>query len=159
MTISTPDLCDEHPDKVQIVAPDFIHYGAKKQFYGQVETVQAFEDNSKVGELVRTPGQGRVLVVDGAGSRRRAMLGDMLACAAIENGWSGVVINGMVRDVEEIAVMDLGIMALGSIPIKTDKLGQGNVGVELAFANVKICSGDYLYADQSGIIISKQPLI
>lgn len=159
MTISTPDLCDEYGDEVRVLDPIFRHFGGVRQFGGQVETIKCFEDNSRVAELVKTPGRGRVLVVDGEASPRRSLLGDNLAAAAVANGWSGIVVYGYIRDVEEIEPMSLGVMALGTIPRKTDKRGVGDVGVELEFAGVTVASGDYLYADGTGIIVAKKALV
>lgn len=159
MTISTPDLCDEHGDAVDVLDPLFKHYGGKRQFGGQVTTIKCFEDNSKVAELVKTPSKGKVLVVDGGGSPRRSLLGDNLAAAAVKNGWSGIVIYGYLRDVEEIEPMELGVMALGSIPRKTEKRDLGDVDVAVTFAGVTIEPGDYLYADGTGIIVARQALI
>ncbi|MGV6806401.1 MAG: ribonuclease E activity regulator RraA, partial [bacterium] len=100
MTIFTPDLCDDFEDQLRIAEPVFTHFGGKKAFCGEVVTVKCFEDNSKVKELLGTPGEGKVLVVDGEGSLRRSLLGDMLGDQAVINGWSGVVVNGAVRDIE-----------------------------------------------------------
>ncbi|WP_101759792.1 ribonuclease E activity regulator RraA [Oceanicoccus sp. KOV_DT_Chl] len=159
MMISTPDLCDQYGDQVQVADPVFKHYGGVRRFGGEVLTVKCFEDNSKVAELVKTPGQGRVLVVDGGGSPRRSLLGDNLARAAQQNGWSGIVIYGSIRDVEDITEMAIGVMALATIPLKTEKRNQGDVGVELAMAGLKIKSGSFLYADGSGVIVSDQSLL
>lgn len=159
MTISTPDLCDEYGDEVRVLEPIFKHYGGVRQFGGEVETIKCFEDNSRVAELVKTPGNGRVLVVDGEGSPCRSLLGDNLAAAAVTNGWSGIVIYGYIRDVEEIEPMSVGVMALGTIPRKTEKRGVGEVGVALEFAGVTIKPGDYLYADGTGIIIAEKALV
>ncbi len=101
---------------------------------------------------------GRVLVVDGGGSPRRSLLGDNLASAAVKNGWAGIVIFGYLRDVEEIAPMELGVMALGSVPRKTDKRGEGQLGVTLHFGGCEIASNDYLYADETGIIVADRSL-
>ncbi|MGK0499053.1 MAG: regulator of ribonuclease activity A [Oceanicoccus sp.] len=159
MPISTPDLCDEFGDQVQVADPVFKHYGALRRFGGQVVTVKCFEDNSKVSELVKTAGQGRVLVVDGGASKRRSLLGDNLARAAQQNGWSGIVIYGSIRDVEDIADMAIGVMALGCIPRKTEKRSLGDVEVKLHIAGLRIKPGDYLYADGSGVIIAARALI
>jgi len=152
--ISTPDLCDEHGDAVQVAAPVFRHYGAIVNFGGQVATIKCHEDNSLVAEAVKSPGKGRILVVDGGGSVRRSLLGDNLAAKAVENGWSGILIFGALRDVEEIAPMQLGVLALASIPRKTQKRGEGQTGVSLNFAGITINDGDYLYADLTGVIVS-----
>ncbi len=158
MKISTPDLCDEHGDAVQVVAPVFNHYGPIRRFGGEVVTVKCFEDNSKVAELVATEGKGKVLVVDGGASPRRSLLGDMLVAKAVKNNWAGIVIYGYIRDIEDIAEMDMGVMALGTIPRKTEKRGEGQINIPLQFAGVTVNPGDYLYADGTGIIIAKESL-
>ena len=159
MTISTPDLCDQYGDEVLVVEPLFKHYGGVRQFGGKVTTVKCFEDNSKVAELVKIPGNGGVLVVDGGASPRRSLLGDNLAAAAVKNGWSGIVVYGYIRDVEEIEPMQLGVMALGTIPRKTDKRDLGDVDVPVTFGGVTINPGDYLYADGTGVIIANKALL
>ncbi len=159
MTISTPDLCDEHGSDVHVAAPVFKHYGGIRRFGGVVVTVKCFEDNSKVAELVKTPGNQRVLVVDGGASPRRSLLGDNLARAAEENGWSGIVIYGAIRDVEDIAGMAIGVMALGTIPVKTEKRDLGDINVDIEMAGLVIRPGNYLYADGSGVIVSDRPLV
>jgi regulator of ribonuclease activity A len=157
-TISTPDLCDEHCDNVRVLEANFRHYGGKQHFWGEIVTIKCFEDNSKVAEMVKTPGNNRVLVVDGGASPRRSLLGDNLARAAADNGWRGIVIYGYLRDVEELANMPIGIMALGSVPRKTEKLGDGRCNIALEFGGTTLYPGEHLYADLSGAIISKQPL-
>ena len=119
--VSTPDLSDQFDQQVEIVEPLFTHYGSKKQGFGEITTISCFEDNSLVGEQVKLPGHGGVLVVDGGASLRYSLLGDQLAAAAIDNGWSAILINGCLRDVEIIAPMPLVVMALASIPRKTIK--------------------------------------
>ncbi|NRA25231.1 MAG: ribonuclease E activity regulator RraA, partial [Oleispira sp.] len=121
----TPDLCDEYPDLVQVVDPMFNNFGGKDNFGGQIVTVKCHEDNSKVKELVATNGTGKVMVVDGGGSLRHALLGDMLADKAVTNGWEGLVIYGCIRDVDVIMQTDLGVQALATHPLKTDKRGLG----------------------------------
>ncbi len=158
MNISTPDLYDAHGDSLQVAEPGFRHFGGVQNFYGEIATIKCFEDNSRVAEAVRTPGNGRVLVVDGGGSMRRALLGDNLARLAIDNHWRGIIVYGCIRDVEEIADMAIGVMALASIPAKTEKLGEGHFGVPLAFAGLRCQPGDYLYADGTGIVVSAEPL-
>ena len=153
-----PDLCDAHPGKFQLLHGPLHNYGGRSIFYGPVVTVKCFEDNSRVKELLQTPGDGHVLVVDGGGSHGRALMGDLIARSAVENGWAGVVINGVVRDVGEIALMDLGVKALGSCPVKTERRGQGEVNVPLNIFGITIMPGDYLYADLNGVIISRQQL-
>ena len=155
---STPDLCDQYPELVLAVEPMFSNFGGPENFGGQVVTVKCFEDNSRVKELVSTPGEGRVMVVDAGGSMRRACLGDMLAEKASANGWSGIIIYGCVRDVDEIMATDIGVQALGVHPIKTDKKGIGEIDIAVTFGGVTFNSGDYVYADNNGIIVSPEKL-
>jgi regulator of ribonuclease activity A len=157
-TISTPDLADAAPEVGAIELP-FINFGQIRQFGGPVVTIKCHEDNSLIKHCVEESGQGRVIVVDGGGSRRRALLGDMLAERAAANGWAGVVINGVIRDVDEIGRTPLGVQALGSCPIKTEKLGVGQRDIDLHIGGVTIAPGDYVYADNNGIIVSKRPLL
>lgn len=158
-TISTPDLCDEFGDDVQVAEPLFKHFGAVKAFGGPIATIKCFEDNSLVAEAVATPGEGRVLVVDGGGSLRRSLLGDNLAQKAVDNGWAGIVIYGALRDVEEIEPMPIGVMAMASVPRKTEKRGEGQRDIALQFASIQCKLGDYLYADGTGVIIANKKLI
>jgi regulator of ribonuclease activity A len=157
-TISTPDLSDAAPEVGAVELP-FVNYGKLRQFGGQAVTIKCHEDNSLVKDCVQEPGHGRVLVVDGGGSRRRALLGDMLAEKAAANGWAGLVINGAIRDVDEIGSMPLGVQALGTCPVKTEKLGVGQRDVTLHIGGVEIAPGDYVYADNNGVIVSKRPLL
>lgn len=159
MSISTPDLYDEYGEELQIAEPGWQHYGGVKAFGGKVITVKAGDDNSKVGDWLKKPGKGCVLVVDAGASRRHAFLGDNLAQAGIDNGWQGVVVNGCVRDVDLLMNMPIGVMALGAIPRKTEKRGLGEENIALEFAGVKIEPGDYVYGDLSGIVVSKKKLL
>ena len=159
MQISTPDLCDEHGDAVRVLELALRHYGNSHHFAGEVVTIKCFEDNSLVAERVAEAGKGRVLVVDGGGSARRSLLGDNLARKAADNGWAGIVINGYLRDVEELKTMPIGIMALGSVPRKTDKRGEGQGNIALHFGGAVIRPGDYIYADESGVILADSPLL
>jgi len=154
---STPDLCDDHADAISVAEPIFSNFGGRERFGGQVVTVKCFEDNSLVKELVGTQGEGRVLVVDAGGSMRRACLGDMLAESASTNGWAGIIIYGCIRDVDEIMLTDIGVQALGLHPMKTEKKGIGEQNISVTFAGITINPGDYLYADNNGIIVSKEP--
>ena len=153
---STPDICDENEGAVSAVGLQFQHYGLKPAFFGEAVTVKCFEDNSLVKELVNSDGTGKVLVVDGGGSQRRALLGDMLAEAAIKNGWQGLVINGCIRDVEIIDTLDIGVKALGTHPMKTEKLNQGHKNIDIEIAGVKIKSGYFIYADRNGVVVSEK---
>ncbi len=156
--ISTPDLTDAHP-AARAVELQFTNFGAIKQFGGPAVTIKCHEDNSLVKACVGEPGAGRVIVVDGGGSLRRALLGDMLAEQAAANGWAGLVINGAVRDVDEIAATAVGVQALGHCALKTEKLGMGQRDVPIAFGGVTITPGEYVYADNNGVIVSNQPLL
>ena len=127
-------------------------------FSGQAVTVKCFEDNSIVKKLVNSPGHGRVIVVDGGGSIRRALLGDILAEAAVTNGWSGLVINGAIRDVATINTLPLGVKALGASPIKTVKRGLGDLNTSIRFSGVTIENNDWVYADLNGVLVSKSEL-
>ncbi len=158
MTRPTPDLCDDYPDEVRVLAPLFKTYGGRSAFGGQVVTVRCFEDNSRVKEVLASPGDGRVLVVDGAASTRCALMGDMIAASAHAQGWAGVIIYGAVRDVEALAGIDLGVQALAAIPLKSVRRGQGETGVPLFLGGQKICPGDYIYADHNGVIVAARPL-
>lgn len=153
-----PDLCDLYPNHVRIAEPVFQSFGGKTVFHGEVVTVQCFEDNSRVKELVSTNGTGKVMVVDGGGSRRRALLGDLLASQAVKNGWEGLLIFGCVRDVGTIGTLNLGVQALAAAPFKTDRKGIGETGVPVTFAGLTIEQGNYVYCDLNGIAVAKQPL-
>ena len=155
---SIPDLCDQYPHLVRVVEPIFSNYGGRERFWGPIVTVKCFEDNSKVKQLLGTPGLGRVLVVDAGGSMRRACLGDMLAEQGVANGWSGILMYGCIRDVDDIMALDIGVQALGVHPMKTDKKDIGEIDVAVTFAGVTFNPGDYCYADNNGIIVSSQPL-
>ena len=154
----TPDLCDEYPELVQVVEPMFNNYGGRDSFGGQIVTVKCFEDNSKVKSLVDTGGKGKVMVVDGGASMRHALLGDMLAEKAAANGWEGIIVYGCIRDVDVIAQTNLGVQALATNPLKTEKRGLGDVDVLVKFAGVSFVPGHYVYADNNGIIVSSSEL-
>ncbi|MDO4442016.1 MAG: ribonuclease E activity regulator RraA [Moraxella sp.] len=161
----TCDLLDDNEDKdIGVVSPSidgkfFRNFGGKAAFGGKAVTVKCFEDNSRVKELLATKGDGRVLVVDGGASMRCALLGDMIAKGAVEQGWAGVIVYGCVRDVDELATLDLGVQALGCIPKKSTRKGVGETGIKLHFGGVSICDGDYVYADNNGILVSKVNLL
>ncbi|MBP3982818.1 ribonuclease E activity regulator RraA [Pseudoxanthomonas helianthi] len=157
MSWTTPDLCDLHPD-VQVAEPLFRDFGGSRRFAGRIVTIRCFEDNSRVREQVGSDGRGKVLVVDGGASVRKSLLGDMLAELAVGNGWSGLLINGGVRDVEALAALPLGVKALAATPMKTEKRGLGEVGVPVNFAGVDFIPGHWLYADANGVIVSATEL-
>ena len=157
-TLSTPDLTDAASDAVAIEL-QFVNYGAIRHFSGAAVTIKCHEDNSLVNQCVGEPGQGRGSGVYGVGSLRRALLGDMLAEQAAANGWSGLVLNGAISDVDEIGATRLGVQALGTCPLKTAKLGMGQRDIGLKFGGALIEPGDYIYADNNGVIVSKRPLL
>lgn len=156
--MNTCDLCDRFEGRVRVLELPLRDYGGRIAFSGRVSTVKALEDNSLVREAVAEPGEGRVLVIDGGGSLRRAMLGDMLAGKAVANGWSGVVVHGAIRDSTAIGRLPLGVKALGTCPMKTDKRGQGLRDVPLRFGGVEIRPGDWLAADEDGVVIAGEAL-
>ncbi|BFM48075.1 putative 4-hydroxy-4-methyl-2-oxoglutarate aldolase [Marinomonas sp. THO17] len=153
-----PDLCDLYPKEIDIAEPVFQSFGKKTHFYGQAVTVACFEDNSRVRELVSQDGRGKVMVVDGGGSKRRALLGDMLAEKAVNNGWEGFVIYGAIRDVAAQAELNIGIKALCAHPMPTEKRGLGDIGKALSFAGIHIESGDFIYCDLNGVLVAKHEL-
>lgn len=158
--VSTPDLCDEHPDAVRALSGlHWRSYGGLKAIGGQVDTVKCFEDNSRVKERLSEPGEGRVLVVDGGGSLRHALIGDMIAAEAARNGWAGVIIHGACRDVDELAKIEIGLFALGSVPIKSVRRGEGQLNVPVRFGDATIHPQEFVYADANGVIVSERPLV
>ena len=158
MSWSVPDICDEYIEELSVLEPLFADFGGKEKFSGEIVTIKCFEDNSLVGDAVRSPGEGRVLVVDGGGSLRHALLGDLLAAAAAENGWQGLLINGCVRDVEILETIDLGVKALNIYPVKTEKRGEGRRNVNVTFAGATIRPGCWLYADANGVVVAARNL-
>lgn len=159
MDYLTPDLCDANPDQVEVLEPIFTNYGGKRSFGGEIVTIKCFEDNSLVKTHAGKAGKGKVMVVDGGGSLKKSLLGDMIATDAIKNGWEGLVIYGCIRDVDAIAELDLGVQALNSIPLKTEKLGVGELNIPISFAGVSFRPGEFIYADNNGIITSPKALV
>ena len=156
--LTTTDISDELGDNAQVATPGFNDFGKRRRFSGCISTVSCPDDNTLVRAALETPGVGRVLVVDGNASSNCAFLGDQLAALACKNGWSGVVINGCVRDSEVVATMDIGIKALGTHPRKSLKRGLGERDTPLRFAGVEFRPGDYLYADADGIVVTASPV-
>ncbi len=157
MPLSTADLCDEHPD-VRVIPLPLRDLGARVAFHGPVRTVKAPEDNSLVRQALEEPGDGAVLVVDGAGSSRVALLGDNLAMLAVRHHWAGIVVNGCVRDAAALAQMEVAVKALGTCPRKSEKQGKGERDVAVDLGGVKVSPGDFLYADADGVIVSSRKL-
>tara|TARA_X000000368_G_scaffold143482_1_gene113084 strand:+ start:474 stop:950 length:477 start_codon:yes stop_codon:yes gene_type:complete len=154
---STPDLSDKNDD-ARVIEVSFNHYGNVKSFCGQIETAVCPDDNSYVKEILEEDGKNRLLFVDGFMSMKCALLGDMLAAKAIDNNWSGIVINGCVRDVEVLSSLSIGIMAIASSPKRSEKKGQGSRSETLNFGNTSINRNDWAYCDQNGILISTKEL-
>lgn len=159
MTFATADLYDEHGDKLQVVLPCFNDYGGRKIFHGSIVTVKVFEDNTLVRTALEENGEGKVLVVDGGESIRCALIGDMLAQLGKNNGWSGIIISGCIRDSAVIATIDIGVKALGTNPRKSVKKGAGDRDIPVTFAGATFNPGHYLYADQDGIVIAAEKIM
>jgi regulator of ribonuclease activity A len=159
---STCDLCDAHegddPPGFTVLPPVFRDFGAAARFCGPVSTVRCFEDNSRVKEAVESPGDGRVLVVDGGTSVRRALVGGNLASAAAKNGWSGIVVDGAVRDACELQAAGIGVKALALMPRRSTKRNEGQRDVPVTVQGVAVHPGFWLYADEDGIVVSPRPL-
>ncbi|KAL7516548.1 hypothetical protein ACHAWX_001551 [Stephanocyclus meneghinianus] len=159
---SLADLCDNHvssPERLLVVHPGLLlDYGKKKRFHGRIETVRCFESNPIVRSVLSTPGDNRVLVVDGGGSKRVAILGDQITQLAVQNQWAGVIVNGCIRDSAIIADMDIGVKALGTHPVKSIKTYPGERGVAVNFGGVEFVRGHWVYADEDGIIVSESLL-
>ncbi|NQY50994.1 MAG: putative 4-hydroxy-4-methyl-2-oxoglutarate aldolase [Colwellia sp.] len=153
-----PDLFDQYPKKLTLAQVPFNDYGKEVIFSGEIVTVACFEDNSKVKELLATDGTGKVLVVDGKGSLNRALLGDMIAENAVKNNWQAVVINGCIRDAGTIGTLEIAVKALGCNPIKTEKLGIGDINLTVNFAGIDFIPGQYIYGDGNGLAVSQTKL-
>ena len=163
MTFKTPDLCDQFEAElgrsVRVVAPMFQRYGGRPSFSGQIVTLKLFEDNTLVREALGEPGQGKVLVIDGGGSLRCALVGDQLGILAKKNGWEGIVVYGCIRDSGDINQIDIGVRALNTHPQKSVKKGVGDKNIAVTFGGVTFTPGEWLYADEDGIVIAAKPLL
>ncbi|MEC3892545.1 MULTISPECIES: ribonuclease E activity regulator RraA [Nocardiopsis] len=151
---TTADLIDDHGDTLRSCSTQFRRYGGHDVFSGPIRTVRCHEDNGLVKRILATPGDGAVLVVDGNGSLRTALMGDMIAASAVENGWAGVVVNGAVRDTVALAGLELGVKALGSNPRKSLKDAAGRADVPVTFGDVTFVPGEWLYSDHDGIVVN-----
>lgn len=149
----TCDLHDDFGYALEVIPFGLRSYGGRRRFFGPVETVKCFEDNSRIKELSQEPGAGRVLVVDAGGSVRNAVMGDMIAGDFAANGWAGVVIWGAVRDVVQIGELDLGVLALGHIPRPGKRRDDGQVGIDIRLGEARIQSGAFLVADEDGAVV------
>ena len=158
MTFTTADLYDKYGDDLKVALPIFKDYGAKRIFHGPISTVKAHEDNSLVRTALEESGKGRVLIVDGNESLRCAMLGDMLAKLGMENGWSGIIVFGCIRDADVITTIDIGVKALNTNPRKSLKRGLGDRDIPVSFAGITFNVGEYVYADTDGVIVSEKKI-
>lgn len=158
MTIMTADLCDQFAADIQVAEPVFRIYGSRRNFGGQVVTLRVFEDNPLIKSTLEEPGDDRVLVVDGGASLRCALLGGNIARLASESTWSGIIINGCIRDRLEVDATDIGVRALATCPRKSRKQGLGDRDVDLFFAGIDVRPGDYIFADEDGIVVSARDL-
>lgn len=163
MSFKTPDLCDEFESDIgkslRIVSPMFQRYGARATFSGEIVTLKIFEDNSLVRTAFAEDGKGKVLVIDGGGSLRCALVGDQLAILAQKNGWEGVVVYGCIRDSVDINGIDIGVRALNTHPQKSIKKNVGDRDIAVTFGGVTFNPGEWLYADEDGVLVSSKPLI
>lgn len=157
MSLATTDLSDAHAD-LQVAEPIFRDFGGVKSFSGPITTLKIFEDNALVRAALEQPGGGRVLVIDGGGSLRCALVGGNLGALAEEKGWAGIVVFGAVRDTRELATAKVGVKALAPHPKKSVKKGVGERDVPVTFAGVTFKPGSYLYADEDGIVVSERSL-
>jgi len=155
MTISTADLWDERGDSLQSCSVQLRHYGGHTAFSGVVSTVRCHRDNALVKAALNEPAMGRVLVVDGAGSLESALMGDLIAASAVANGWAGVVIHGVVRDVVALRELPLGAVALGSNPRKSAKDGVGERDVPVTFGGVEFVPGQQVWVDEDGVVATR----
>ncbi|KDM90627.1 ribonuclease E activity regulator RraA [Photobacterium galatheae] len=158
MEYNTSELCDIYLDQVDVVEPMFSSYGGRSSFGGQVTTVKCFEDNGLLHTVLAESGVGRVLLIDGGGSLRRALIDAELAQLAVQNEWEGIIVYGCVRHVDELDELDIGIQAMASIPVGADRQGSGEVDIAVNFGGVTFLPEDHLYADTTGVILSPEPL-
>ncbi|MEI9599922.1 ribonuclease E activity regulator RraA [Moellerella wisconsensis] len=158
MKYDTSELCDIYQESVNVVEPLFSNFGGRTSFGGQIITVKCFEDNGLLYDLLEENGDGRILLVDGGGSVRKALVNANLARLATENGWEGIVVYGAVCQVDALMDLDIGIQAIAAIPAGCPDEGIGESDIRVNFGGVTFFSGDYLYADNTGIILSEEPL-
>lgn len=158
MRIDTSELCDIYQEQIDVVEPIFSSFGGRTTFFGQVTTVKCFESNGVITEILEEDGLGRVLVIDGGGSTRRALIDAEIAQLALDNGWEGIIVYGAVRQLDILETLDIGIHALAPIPVGADDKMIGDVDVPVNFAGVSFLPEDHIYADLTGIILSPEAL-
>ena len=163
MTFATTDLCDDNATllddgRLAVLPPVFRPFGKHVRFFGRVTTLKVFEDNALVRAVLQTPGNGNVLVIDGGGSLRRGLVGGQLALLAQDNGWAGIVVDGCIRDSDEINSCEIGVRALALHPQKSSKAGAGERDLRVFIRSVPVSPGDWIYADADGILVARQKL-
>ncbi|MBV7388475.1 ribonuclease E activity regulator RraA [Pasteurellaceae bacterium TAE3-ERU1] len=158
MRIDTSQLCDIYQDQIDVVEPIFSSFGGRTSFYGKVSTVKCFESNGLIEEILEEDGRGRVLLIDGGGSMRRALIDGYLAQLALENEWEGIIVYGAVRQLDVLEGLDIGIHALAPIPVSADERTTGDSDIPVNFGGVTFLPEDNVYADLTGIILSPEPL-
>ncbi|MBV7316837.1 ribonuclease E activity regulator RraA [Shewanella sp. NIFS-20-20] len=158
MEYNTSELCDMFIDVVDVVEPMFSNYGGCSSFGGVISTIKCYEDNGLIADVLSEEGQGKVLLIDGGGSLRRALVDASIAQLAVNNNWEGILVYGSVRDVDALEELDIGIQAVASIPVGADANGIGEVDVPVNFGGVSFLPGDHVYADNTGVILSPEPL-
>jgi len=158
MEYNTSELCDIYLDQVDVIEPMFNSYGGRSSFGGQITTVKCFEDNALLRTVLNQPGIGRVLLVDGGGSLRRALIDADIAQLAMENEWEGLIVYGSVRNVDDLDELEIGIQAIASIPVGADQQGVGDIDIAVNFGGVTFLPEDHIYADNTGVILSPEPL-
>tara|TARA_B100000900_G_C20321496_1_gene610353 strand:- start:205 stop:681 length:477 start_codon:yes stop_codon:yes gene_type:complete len=154
---NTADLCDDHD--LLIAQPIFRSFGSNTHCHGLIKTVEAIEDNSYVKKLLQTDGDGCIMVIDGKGSNKCALVGDNLAALAVQNNWSGIIVNGCIRDSIEINRISIAIKALNLVPNKSEKKDIGNYGLDVCFAGITFRENEYIYSDPDGIVVSEKKLL
>jgi regulator of ribonuclease activity A len=159
VSFRTVDLVDAHQNRLRSCEVQFRQYGGRRRFSGSIRTLRTFEDNALIREILSTPGNGAVLVVDGAGSLRTALVGDVIASLGVQNGWAGLVLWGAVRDVEELAKLDIGIKAIGSNPMRSGKNRYGEIDIPVSFGGAIFRPGASLYSDDDGMVVCDEPLL
>jgi regulator of ribonuclease activity A len=159
MSFTTADLYDAHGDKLQVAAPIFANYGGVRQFFGPIATVKVHEDNALVRQALEQDGKGQVFVVDGGGSTRCALVGDLLAALAQKNLWAGIIVYGCIRDSVAIGKIPIGVKAINTNPRKSIKKGAGDRNIPVYFADVRFTPGHFVYADEDGVLVSETALL
>ncbi|ACA32512.1 ribonuclease E activity regulator RraA [Histophilus somni] len=158
MYIDTAELCDIYLDQIDVVEPIFSSFGGKSTFFGKITTIKCFENNGLISEILEENGEGRVLLIDGGGAVRRALIDANLAQLAADNGWEGIIVYGAIRQLQQLENINIGIQALAPIPVGSDEQSIGETDVPVNFGGVTFFPDDYIYADLTGIILSQEPL-